>query len=357
MNPLRWVEVDLGAIAHNARRVREVIGPDVGFSAVVKADAYGHGAAPVARTALRNGADALAVTYLDEAMELRKAGLKGPLLVMGPIFPDEAALAVKQGLSVMVDNEPLLKALQKAGTAKRPAAVHVKADLGLARWGVPLGGLASFLEDVRRFSHIRIEGIFSHPGYMIGKNKSRVEEALEEFSSVLAPFLKGAKVPPEVHVADSAVLLDIPQYRLSRVRVGNLLYGINPTDKPLPLKNPWKVFSRVVRVEKLPVGRSVGYGGEFTATRPMTVGTVPVGYAHGLTLEPASRWIQVKSGQNYWGLVRGIKCPFVGRVGMSHCLIDLTAVPAPRPGEAVQLPLRRTAAANWEKVHTNTDRA
>jgi alanine racemase len=98
-------------------------------------------------------------------------------------------------------------------------------------------------------------------------------------------------------------------------------------------------------------GDAVGYGTEFVATQAMTVGTVPVGYAHGLTLEPASRWIQVKLGQNYYGWVKGVKCPFVGRVGMSHCLIDMSAVKAPRAGDVVQLPLRRTASAGWEIIY------
>jgi alanine racemase len=350
--PLRWVEVDLDAIAHNVREVRRLIGPETGFTAVVKADAYGHGAASTAKTALRNGADSLAVTYLDEALELRRAGVKAPLLVMGPIFPLEASLAARHRLSVMVDNSLLLTSLQRAGSRRRPLGVHVKVDLGLRRWGLPLSQLPSFLRAVQRSPRVRLEGIFSHPGYMVGKNTSRVEESVNHFLSVVAPFLRTAGARKvDVHVADSAVLLDLPAYKLSRVRVGNLIYGINPTAKPLSLKNPWKVFSRVVRVQALSVGQSVGYGGEFTATVPMTVGTVPVGYAHGLTLEPASRWIQVQGGQNYWGTVSGVKCPFVGRVGMSHCLIDLTAVKNLKAGDVVQLPLRRTASANWPKIY------
>jgi alanine racemase len=348
---LRWIEIDLKAVAHNVRAVRALVGPRVGLSAVVKADAYGHGAVPVARAALAAGADHLAVTYLDEALELRRTRLSAPILVMGPVLPEEAPLAVRHRLAVMVDNRPLLKALAKAAGPKRPVPVQVKVNLGLFRWGIPLKDVVPFLREVKKLRSVQLTGVFAHPGYMVGKNTSRVEESLEDFLAVVRPALAEHAPAPEIHVADSAVLLDMPRYRLSRVRVGNLIYGINPTKQPLPLKNPWKVCTRLVHVENLSVGQAVGYGGEFVATRPMRVGTLPVGYAHGLTLEPASRWIQLVSGQTYWGMWKNVKCPFVGRVGMSHSLVDLTEAPQAKVGDTIHLPLRRTASANWEKVY------
>jgi alanine racemase len=184
---------------------------------------------------------------------------------------------------------------------------------------------------------------------MAGKNGARVETAVREFLAAAVPLAEGADV--ELHVADSAVALDFPAFALARVRIGNLLYGINPTKREMDLKNPWKVCARLVHVENLSVGQAVGYGSEYVATRPMRVGTLPVGYAHGLTLEPASRWIQLVSGQSYWAMHNAAKCPFVGRVGMSHCLIDLTDAPSAKVGDMLQLPLRRTAASNWEKVY------
>ncbi len=350
-NTLRWIEIDLGAIAQNVRAVRGILGPRVKMSAVVKADAYGHGAVPVSKTVLKAGADDLAVTYLDEALELRRAGVKAPILVMGAVLPEQAALVVKNKLTVMLDNPALLNALAKAASARNPAKVHVKVNLGLARWGLALSGLIPFLEKVSRMKAVRLEGVFSHPGYMIGKNKSRVEESLQDFVAALRPFTEKRAADLDVHVADSAVLLDFPEYALARVRVGNLIYGMNPTQRTLPLKNPWKVYSRVVHIEQLSVGQAVGYGSEFVATQPMVVGTVPVGYSHGLTLEPASRWIHLASGQTYWGMLDGVKCPFVGRVGMSHCLVDLSAAKDPKVGDVIQLPLRRTVSANWEKIY------
>ncbi|HRY28764.1 MAG TPA: alanine racemase [Elusimicrobiota bacterium] len=354
MKPLRWVEVDLNAVGHNVKSVRRRIGKKTGFTAVVKTDAYGHGAVPVARAALRCGADGLAVTYLEEALPLRRAGIKAPVLVMGPVSPAAAPLVRRWNLSVMVDNEPLLKALKRAGTASHPIGVQVKVNLGLWRWGIPLPRLGFFCREVDAAPSLRLEGIFAHPGYMIGKNKSRIEDQLRNFVAA-ADACKNElrRSRPELHAADSAVLLDFPEFQLDRVRVGNLIYGINPTDKPLELRNPWRALSRLVRLERLAVGDMVGYGGEFVAPQAMTIATVPVGYGHGLTLEPASRWIQLKSGQNYWGKIRGIVCPFVGRVGMSHCLVDVSSVPAPKIGDVIQLPLRRTASLGWPKIYSS----
>jgi alanine racemase len=354
VTPLRWVEIDLSAVAHNARAVRNAAGRGCRLMAVVKADAYGHGAAPVARAAMGAGADSLAVTYLEEAEVLRRAGVRTPVLVMGPVDPSQAGLVRRLDVAVMVDDPRLLVALGRAGSPRRPVSVHVKADLGLCRWGVPLPGLPALLRRALRTRGVRLDGVFAHPGYMVGKHKTRVEESVDEFlrlvPSVLGPS-RGKGRSPLVHVADSAVMLDFPRFRLDAVRVGNLLYGLNPTSVALPLRNPWRACSRLLRIRRLAVGQSVGYGGEFVATHPMTVASVPVGYSHGVTLEPASRWIQLRVGQNYWGTVRGVRCPFVGRVGMSHALVDVSAVPRPRPGDVIQLPLRRTASSNWTKVY------
>ncbi|HOW28432.1 MAG TPA: alanine racemase [Elusimicrobiota bacterium] len=345
---LRWVEVDLGAIAHNTRLVKQLLPPTTSFTAVVKSDAYGHGAAPVAEIALKSGADSLAVAYLDEAVHLRKAGIKAPLLVMGAILPSQADEIVQNRLDVMADSAELLKSLNHhAGPQK--VRIHLKVNLGLNRWGFPLKDLPHFIGQIKHFPKLDLAGIFAHPGYMPGKNGDKTEEVIQNFLSAI----KNLSLPDtiDIHVADSSILMDYPQFALSRVRVGNLVYGINPTSKKLDLKNPWRVVARVVHIEKIEAGASVGYGGEYVSPKSITVATVPAGYAHGLTLEPASRWIQVSHGQTYWGQIRGIKCPFVGRVGMGHCLIDVSDVKDIKIGDPVELYLRRTMSSNWQKIY------
>lgn len=340
------MEVDLAAVRANVRAVRRVLGPEVRLVAVVKADGYGHGAVAVARASLDVGAESLAVTYLEEALPLRRAGLKAPLLVMGPVDPRDAGEAAGHRLSVMVDNLPLARALSHRGTSRRPIDVHVKVRGGLHRWGVPLQDLTAFLKQLRRLPHLRCAGIFAHPGYMAGKNGPAVERWLSEWEDRLRSE-RAADPHLRVHVADSAVLLDFPQFRYRDVRVGNLLYGINPTDKPLPLKNPWRPVTRLVRVVSVSAGTSIGYGGVFQADRAMTLGVLPVGYGHGFTLEPASP----VGSKGYWVTVRGQRCPVVGRVGMSHTVVDVSVVSRPRRDEKVFLPLRRTASAVWEKIY------
>jgi alanine racemase len=265
---------------------------------------------------------------------------------MGPVDPRDAAAVVAHRLTVMVDNLPLLRALSRRGTIRRPVPVHIKIRGGLHRWGVPLEDFLPFLQHLRRARGVRWAGVFAHPGYMAGKNGPAVERWLTDVDQRLRP-LRADNPDLRWHVADSAVLLDFPRFRYRDVRVGNLLYGINPTDKPFPLKNPWRPLTRLVRVIPVRAGTSIGYGGVFQADRDMTLGVLPVGYGHGFTMELASP----TGSKGYWVTVRGHRCPVVGRVGMSHSLVDLSAVPRPRMNEKVSLPLRRTASAVWEKIY------
>jgi alanine racemase len=343
--PQRWVDIDLSAVAHNVRAVRQELGPSVRFTAVVKSDGYGHGAAAIARTALRHGADDLAVTYLDEALALREEGVTGPLLVMGPVDPKAAVLVAHKKLSVMVDNRPLLTALRRTGQSVH---VHLELEMGMHRWGIRPEELERFVQRVRGIPALRLSGVCAHPGYMAGKNDREVFARVNEGMDTI----RRARIPRQrVHVANSAVLLDFPKFRFHHVRVGNLIYGINPANKKLDLQNPWHPRSLLVRVDKIRSGDSVGYGGTFTAPKRMVTGTVPVGYAHGLTLEPATPVYRQGMPPSFWGWVQGKKCPLVGRVGMNHALFDLSAVPSPRQGLVIDLPLRRTAAALWPKIY------
>jgi alanine racemase len=271
---LRWIRVDTGALRHNVRAVRQSLGPGVKFTAVVKSDAYGHGAAEVSRVALAHGADSLAVAYLEEALALRREGVRAPLLVMGPVLPEDAPLVVRHRLAVMVDNDTLARALNRAAPRSRPVPVHVKVNLGLFRWGLPLDRLPKMLADLARLRSLRIEGVFAHPGYMAGKNGQRIVEALDDFLSVARSIQQRTGANWELHAADSAILMDYPEYRLSRVRVGNLIYGINTAQKKMILRNPWTALARIVHVERLAPGQAVGYGGEFVSSGAITVGTL-----------------------------------------------------------------------------------
>ncbi|MBL0059193.1 MAG: alanine racemase [Elusimicrobia bacterium] len=325
------------------------MGPGLGFAAVVKADGYGHGAPAVARVALASGADLLAVTDLNEALALRAAGLGASILITGPVNPARAGVVSENKFSVMVDNPRLLRALSSLN-ARRPVSVQIEVDLGLGRWGVGLQDLPKFYRLVEKAPGVRLDGIYAHPGYVAGKNGPLIRKRLAEFCAVTDRLFADGRAVPR-HVANSALLLDFPKYRWDGVRVGNLLYGIHSTPGVLSLQNPWRPLSKIVRIGRVQAGQRIGYGSESIFPRAMTVGTIPVGYGHGLTLEPASVLKGRRPSFHYWGMVRGVRCPFIGKPGMNHVLVDLSGVAKPREGEEIQMPLRRTAAAHWPKVY------
>jgi alanine racemase len=347
---IRWVEINLDAIAHNVKVVRREIGPAAWFTAVVKADGYGHGAVPVARVALSSGANELAVADIDEAMALRLSGVRAPILITGPVDPSQAKQVATHDLSVMVDTSRLLHAFSSVA-GRRPVGVQIEVDLGLGRWGIKLKDLSDFFCMVKKARGVRLEGMYAHPGYVAGKNELLVRKRLAEFRALTDPLLVESPFVRR-HVADSTILVDMPEYRLEAVRVGNLLYGIFPTQSVLPLKNPWRPLSKIIRISRVRAGARLGYGSDYVSPRSATVGTVPVGYGHGLTMEPASILKRRNRSFLYWGTVRGVRCDFLGKPGMNHVLVDLTGVTNPREGEEIQLPLRRTVTSGWPKVYT-----
>lgn len=344
MKPLKWIEVDLSAIAFNARWVRSRLSPGVKLMAVVKADGYGHGAVPVAKTALKAGAESLGVLTIEEAAALRAAGIKTPIQLLAPHLPEQAKDAARLKLVPTVDSLAQARALNAAAPAAG-LAVHVDLDFGLGRWGVAPRVLPAFLRALKRLKRLRLAGLSAHIDYVPGKNSVEAEEKLSAFHGI-AQDLKRENPRLVAHAANSAVLMDFPHWHMDQVRAGNLLYGIKRvTYKNAPLKMPWSFHARIISLQKVPRGQSIGYASEYIAPRNMTVATLPVGYSDGLTMEPAGRGITLSAGTEYWGKLRGVKAPFVGRCGISHVLVDVTAAPGTRLGETVALPIRRTAAS------------
>ena len=342
--PLKWIEIDLRAIRSNAAWVKSRLDPGVRLMAIVKADAYGHGAPEVAREAQKAGADSLGVLTLSEAARLRAAGLKLPIHVLAPILPEQAPLAVRLGVSLTVDDLRQAAALERAAKS-RPVGVHVDLDFGLGRWGIAPKTLEAFDRALSRLKRVRLEGLSTHVDYVPGKNAVECEEKLRAFQR-LAQKLKARRPGVACHAANSSVLMDFPHWQLDLVRVGNLLYGVNPArSKPAELARPFQLYARIISLHDVVRGKSIGYASEYVAARAMRVATLPAGYADGLTMEPAERLIGFGSGFQYWGVLRGKKTPFVGRCGIAHVLVDVTDVEGVKLGDAVALPVRRTAAS------------
>ena len=337
-------------MAGNARAIKKALKPGVLFMAAVKADGYGHGAAAAARTALAAGADCLGVLTAEEGEALRGALPKASIHLLAPSLPEEAPLIIKNGLVPTADSLAFIKALDRA--AKRPAPYHLDIDLGLGRWGVKPEAAPSLLAGALNLKKAKLYGLSAHLAYRPAQNMTEAEEKLASFSELAAKL--SVRTPGlKAHAANSSILCDFPHWQLDMVRVGNLLYGIYPTDvykkkkqgPPLPgLGRPWQFYARIISVKNVKKGDSLGYAAEFTAPRAMRLATIPAGYSDGLTMEPTENHIRITSGFQYWGVINGKKAFFTGRTGIVHTLLDVTDIPEAVLGTPVALHVRRTAA-------------
>ncbi|MDR2892417.1 MAG: alanine racemase [Deltaproteobacteria bacterium] len=323
-----WAEVNLEAIAGNMRRVKSLLGEGVRYCAVVKADAYGHGAVPVARKAVEIGADYLAVAMLQEGIALREAGFVLPILLLGYTPPELAALVVGNACTQTIYTREQAEALSGAAVAQgRKAKVHVKIDSGMSRLGIKPGDAAEFCRWVSGLPGLELEGIFTHFATADDDNAAFMLKQFAEFQKALEA-VRAAGVHITIrHCANSAATLLMPQMHLDMARPGIVQYGLSPTGNclneqagkwPIDLVPALRFKARLSMVKEIQAGTSVSYGAAFTATRSMLIGTVPVGYADGYT-----RMLSGKTDV----LVRGRRAPLVGRICMDQCMIDLSGLP------------------------------
>lgn len=346
-----WLEIDHGALADNTRLLAARAAP-AGLMAVVKADAYGHGAVQVARTVRLHGVSRLGVACLPEGAALRAAGVDLPILVLGYTPAWQAREAVARDLAVTVFDPHTARAFAEAGVAlARRATVHVKVDTGLHRVGLVPADVPAFLEALRDLPGLEVEGLYTHfavadergPG-----SEAATDEQIARFDALLADLEVRGLRPPIVHAANSAALLTRPESRYDLVRAGIALYGLQPSDEVRePALRPalsWK--TQVGQVRELAPGEAVGYGLTWTAERPSRVATIPVGYADGFRRAPR-RWAQV--------LVRGRPAPLVGRVSMDLAGIDVTGIPGVRQGDEVVLIGRQAGPDGREATITAED--
>jgi alanine racemase len=326
-----WLEVDLEAIAHNVRRVVDLVGPDVTVLAVLKADAYGHGAARSARTALNNGAGYIGVASINEGALLRHSGLTAPILVLGFTPAWQARELVLNKLSAAVFDLDVARALSNAAQGLNgQVRVHVKVDTGMGRLGLLPDQVLPFVQQLQTLPNLVLEGIFTHfsvadsdPAYT-GCQVGRFREVLTALAEAGIEF-------PLVHAANSAAILTRPQSHFSMVRLGIAMYGLHPSPQvPCPPDFcPALAFkTQVAQVKTLPPGSFVSYGNTYQTKDKKRIAVIPVGYADGFRRAP-----------RHWGevLVRGQRAPIVGRVCMDQTMIDVTAIPDVRQGDEVVL--------------------
>lgn len=328
-----WAEIDLAAFADNLRAVKEFVGPRVKVMAVVKANAYGHGAVRLAQVAAANGADQLAVATLDEAVTLREAGLKLPILVLGTSIPGEGAeVAVELGIAQALCTVELAEALSAAARRRgKEALVHLKIDTGMSRIGVRPHEAVPFMERVSQLPGLRFEGVFSHFAASDEPENPYTELQFSRFQEALKALREAGYTFPIRHIANSAAILDHPEMHLDMVRPGCILFGSWPSEKTqrkINIRPTLTLKTRIVFLKRVPAGTPVSYGLTYTSPSERLLATLPIGYADGYR-----RGLSNKASV----LVRGVRAPVVGRVCMDQCVVDVSDVPGAALGDEVVL--------------------
>lgn len=324
-----WIEIDLGAVATNIATIKKAVAPRL-LMAVVKANAYGHGMVPMARAALRFGADAIGVATPEEALALRAASIEGPVLIMGHIHPDHAPALVKGGVSVAVYTMETARALAAAASAQgTKASVHLKVDTGLCRVGVTPGEAVAFAAALDELPTLDVAGVFTHFSCADEGDVARTREEYALFSGVLARLEAAGHRYRIRHAAASAAFLESPETWLDMVRVGIAIYGHYPyrgCRQTVPLRPALQWKTRISRLRRVPAGTGVGYGLTYVAPRDTVIATIPVGYADGLDKH---------LGNCGDVLVRGRRVPRAGTIAMDLSMIDVGALDRCEVGDEV----------------------
>ena len=326
-----WREIDLDALTHNARTLQRALAPGCKLMAVVKADAYGHGAVPVARHLQARGVTGFAVACLSEAVTLREAEITGLILILGYTPPEQAPLLVRYGLTQTVADEAHGLALDAQGL---PVPVHLGLDTGMHRLGIPATDRAA-LTRLYGLKHLQIRGVFSHLCVADGpsaRDAAFTRAQVETFFSTVDWLRRHGMDPGETHIQASAGILNLPPQPCTWARAGIALYGVTggcALGQGLDLKPVLSLRARVASVRTLEPGQGAGYGLEFRAGRETRLATVTIGYGDGL---PRSL-----SRQGGAVLLHGTPCPMVGRMCMDQLLVDVTEVSNTQPGDVVTI--------------------
>ena len=309
-------EVSLAALRHNCRQARELVGPDVAAS----------------RAFVEAGAAALGVSTVVEGVELRRAGLTAPIVVLGGVFQGEGAAVAEHGLEAAVWTLGCARALAAAGrSAGRTVSVHVKVETGMGRLGIAVAEAQAFGKELRAVDGVEIRGVFSHFASADAVDTASARAQVARFRDAVSGLAAAGVRPPLVHLANSAAVLCEPAAHFTMVRPGLMLFGYPPAPhlaSRAGLRPAMRLVTAVAQARSVPPGTPIGYGGTFVAARPSTIAVLPVGYADGYH-RLASNRAEV--------LVRGRRAPVAGRVCMDHTMVDVTDVGDVAAGEPVVL--------------------
>ncbi len=329
--PTRCI-IDHDALRWNLAQIRKRVGAKVKILSMVKANGYGHGAAAVARTLEASGGDAFGVATVEEALELRQAGIRAPILVLAGVYPTQVKLFLAHALTPVVHDSIGLRrlddAVQKLGAT---LSAHLKVDTGMGRLGLLPAEADSWIGELKKLRGLKLEGIFSHFAHAESVQGEYTRKQLEIFNSIIEKLRAENICPPLVHFANSAATIALPSAYFDMVRPGIMLYGVYPSPEManrIALKPALAWKTNILQLKRVPAGTSISYGQTFITERESLIATLPVGYADGYPRLLSNR------GQ---ALVRGQRAPVVGRVCMDLTMIDVTDIRQVEQGDEVVL--------------------
>ena len=360
---LTWIEINRAALRENYRAICNLVAP-AQMICVVKANAYGCGAPQCARVFVDEGAAMLAVTRVDEGIELRESGIETPILLLAPALPDEWETVVRfdltAGIASLDEARRLSEIALKLG---KTARAQLKINTGMNRFGAAPETVAEIVGRARKLERLEISGAFTHLANAAAPDESATRAQWETWKDATCGL-----TAVDLHVANSSALVRFPEMRLSAVRPGTLLYGQFPdaligkigAEIGLKLRDPWKAKTRIVALQKIKAGASVGYGSEWSAPRDSTIAVLGCGWADGLTMEPNARaqtpFDALKAGLQRAARVKKNphagrtvnfgerRAPIVGRIAMQTCAVDVTDFPRVQVGDEAEISMRRLAA-------------
>jgi alanine racemase len=328
---LQWVEIDRSALKNNMDQFRSLIGNSRKMTVVVKSNAYGHGLLEVSRLASEFGADWLGVNSLEEAYAIRKSGIDLPLILLGYVPLIALEEAVKNDLRLTVYNTETIETLGRiTSSLETDAHLHIKTETGVRRQGISGDDLLPFIEKIRTYSYLKIEGLSMHFANIEDTtDHSYAQHQLEKFKEYVDVLSKNGIEVPVKHVACSAATILFPETFFDMVRVGIGVYGLWPSKetylsciqekrKPVNIKPVFTWKTRVVQIKDVPEGAFIGYGCTYKTTRPTKLAVIPVGYYDG--------YDRLLSNSSYV-LISGRRAPVRGRVAMNFITVDVTDIP------------------------------
>jgi alanine racemase len=330
-----WVEIDRSALKYNVRQIRSLLSANTAIMAVVKADAYGHGAIDIAKTVVAEGVEWLAVATVTEGIELRQAGIVAPILILGAVNSDvQVWEIVKWSLQPTLCNIEQATLISKAIAILQPSlplTVHLKLDTGMSRLGANWQQAVAFFSEVAALPYLQIGSLYSHLATADEVDPTVMEMQLDRFRQALAAIELAGYVLPLLHLANSAGILASDRLHYQLVRPGLLLYGLCPAPhlrSKIDLRPVLSVKARVTQVKDIPAGTGVSYGYRFIADRDLRLAVVGIGYADGIPRRLSDR-LQVA--------IRGRLVPQIGSITMDQIMLDVSQIADLQVGEIVTI--------------------